>query len=749
MKQLDILIDGQSIDYFEGTNLSFTYAITSVRDFTTPTGSRSVRSISVPATKRNKRILQNSIKALPCSIYVNGLVVFQGMAQKTERIEGGTPYGLKDKTYKISFFGNNSSWVVLLQNKKFGDDLDWSDVSHVWEFNNVREGLFNTSVDTQDYCYCIIKRRPWIGQVYVHPSECYPSFYIAPLLKRIFKSVGYTVQSDFFNSDFAKTLIWPLILPTKYNRQYAKDFLNARAIVPPGFPVTADFQEEGDRQYAAFVRNTQAPAIGDNPYNPFNSNYNLASTYTIPTEGFYNIEASLTLSQLTFQAPPGENLQEININFVIEHTRNGTEIQRYSETFNFRENISPRIFVEQTFRCFTGEQLAIFLEFGEDNNEDIQYFFEFDEGFFQIIGEAVIRMGVLLRFEYLFRDLKLTDFIKGLQHLFNLKFDTDAAARVVRIEPENQGFFKGRNADFTERVDLSKKGTIRLNTEVPEEYIFEYKEPEHDPTQEIVTGNDARPLFSVDYKLQPNVFQPRTKKEINPFFSTVFAFLDRDIKASTSNIVPQVPVLYNSNFFNYVAEPFEDTSPIILIKPDPTTRTADDGLIVFYNENIYFDLDFASKLIVRPNPVAFVVNYNDPTGQEFNLSFSDVVVNDKVKKGLFARFYLKKYARLNKAIQFQCHMKFSALDIANLDFSCKVTIDENRYILRQVEGWSPLNNKTVRTTLVLDILPSQDDFDRIKNIEQSGLLNFITESEFDFETFEDPQGGLLGGGGLL
>lgn len=64
--------------------------------------------------------------------------------------------------------------------------------------------------------------------------------------------------------------------------------------------------------------------------------------------------------------------------------------------------------------------------------------------------------------------------------MFNFKFDIDVVVRVVCIEFENEGFFKGWNVDFIDRVDLFKKGIIRFNIEVLEEYIFEYKEFEYD-----------------------------------------------------------------------------------------------------------------------------------------------------------------------------------------------------------------------------------------------------------------------------
>ena len=185
-----------------------------------------------------------------------------------------------------------------------------------------------------------------------------------------------------------------------------------------------------------------------------------------------------------------------------------------------------------------------------------------------------------------------------------------------------------------------------------------------------------------------------------------------------------MPILWSSNYKDSPnqSEQVDTNSPRILIKPDPTTRSNVDGFIQFSSASTPFGVPIIQVL---PNPVAFAVNFNDQTGLEPNLSYSDVIVNNNVQFGLFRRFYLRQLTRINQAVQLECYIKYRTLDILQLDFAQKVVINNERYILQQVESWSPLINRTTKTTLLLDAAPNDADAAKTVNANQIGLLNIL------------------------
>ena len=74
-----------------------------------------------------------------------------------------------------------------------------------------------------DYAFPLIKYKEWENSTGAGPTLLYqpsifettPALYIRPLIIEAFNSIGYTIESDFFNTDLFSKLIIPLPLPEK------------------------------------------------------------------------------------------------------------------------------------------------------------------------------------------------------------------------------------------------------------------------------------------------------------------------------------------------------------------------------------------------------------------------------------------------------------------------------------------------------------------------------------------------------
>jgi len=723
-KYIRIKVADQELDFDpDNLNLDLTFSITDKDDISSTQGSRSERSVTLPASKQNKSVLQGVKGLQSASIEVNGVPVLQGTAQRKENKQRGGAYQLQDKKYNVAFFGNNAGWFTRLKDKFLGTGIDYSDLVHDWDVVEIENGLLNVNASLQDYGYCIIKRTPYGGGTFVGAFECSPFLYVAPLLTRIFNSAGYTIDSNFLETQLAQSLIFPVLLPEKYSTAFSDEYLNISAEktittpASPSVPIVYD------------VQTINPPSAPFNPYiavdptfpSPLLAN---GTTYTAPYDGFYEVKASIVINNVTVIGTQSPQL------ILVDSNGNGPIGNVFIPTLT---DVNRVIEISGIFQLNAGEKVVAGVL-----NLATQYQYDVTGGTFEVRGEALIRPGIPIDFKFLLRDWLITDFIKGVQHLFNLKFDTNDAARIVKIEPSDNwintqqdpttqdiqnGFYQG-GTDITQRLDLSQDSRRINKVDVAESYLYKYSDPSSDPTYDILNEAEEVPVYGARYDLDADVFNETTEDSENPFFAPTLHLLDEDIRAINSDITPLVPIVWSNNYKDSPnqSEQVDTNSPRILIKPDPTTRSNIDGSIQFSSASTPLGVPIIQVL---PNPVAFAVNFNDQTGLEPNLSYSDVTVNNNVQFGLFRRFYLRQLTRINQAVQLECYIKYRTLDILQLDFAQKVVINNERYILQQVESWSPLINRTTKTTLLLDAAPNDADAAKTVNANQIGLLNIL------------------------
>tara|TARA_B110000238_G_scaffold88091_1_gene96738 strand:+ start:488 stop:3547 length:3060 start_codon:yes stop_codon:yes gene_type:complete len=114
-------------------------------------------------------------------------------------------------------------------------------------------------------------------------------------------------------------------------------------------------------------------------------------------------------------------------------------------------------------------------------------------------------------------------FLKGVIHAFNLQFTTDVQSKTVYIEPFNDFFMDEKDAiDWTSKIDLSKAQEDKwVNTDLKREIIFKYKTDSNDKKVEYL-GNlywDGI-LDSYPYReFLDESFEVGTQVYENPFFA--------------------------------------------------------------------------------------------------------------------------------------------------------------------------------------------------------------------------------------
>jgi hypothetical protein len=223
MIRTEIYIEDQLIDLLKDIGTDFTYTIDDVRDFGAKNTSFS-RTISIPATARNNKILGFAFElgmahehnmdlpnvntnftpsqAAKCEVYIDKIQIFKGVIRILEIItnNGSTEY-------QCAVFGELGGFITELGNKRL-EDLDFSEYNHTWNVTTIQNS-WNT-INGSGYYYPLVDYGDVsTGKDDFHVSTFRPALYAKEYIEKIFEGTSYSLNCDFFNTDFFKKLIIP------------------------------------------------------------------------------------------------------------------------------------------------------------------------------------------------------------------------------------------------------------------------------------------------------------------------------------------------------------------------------------------------------------------------------------------------------------------------------------------------------------------------------------------------------------
>ena len=218
MTDIKVIINGIVADLPpQGLNLPLTYSLKSRDGININTGSRSEYAFELPATKQNDIIFSSFYISgiinidkqifLDASIEVDGLPFFIGKCQLQSVTLKDDLYTWGGKAYKVAFYGNNSDWVVKIGDLRIAD-LPFS--THTYSYlDNL--AAWGNEYPAYDYKYIPLKLKDYstFGQL-DSLEDSHPALFIVDILNKTFNSIGYTIQSNFFATQFAERLIMPV-----------------------------------------------------------------------------------------------------------------------------------------------------------------------------------------------------------------------------------------------------------------------------------------------------------------------------------------------------------------------------------------------------------------------------------------------------------------------------------------------------------------------------------------------------------
>jgi len=698
---IKLFIGGQEVDLNQDeVNVTIDYSIENI-DLGNISGAHSKRNVTLPATKNNVSIFQNitdagaivtsAYKLLSARLEADGVPILTGKA----RLEGADLQAINSgflaSNFKVSLIGNNADWFADVGNILVRD-LGWDDI----EINTAN---VKTNYDplTSEHCYILMKWKAWANETYIVNNEMTPAIFIWQILEKAFLNRGYQLNSIFKTDPFNRLII-PMGL--ELGADYLNDFVNLRASIPS--PSLIDNITNPSPVLITFTDENTSPNFDTG------GNYS-SGVYTVPITATYTLKAELNIAN-TILVPTltDEILVGWEINGVFEEGEDLGQEPSFNDSVN----------IEFLTDLVEGDLVRFVVK---HNNCG---FLMGLNGSIEITGsKAIFETGRTFDLQYVIPiSWYVRDVIADLTTVFNLAWETNVQSKQVYAYPKDDYTIRYR-ADATGAISLTTfegffKGSDKydLNTRDLDGSEFQildgYKSSQvlaYATDDDTTNKEEARRgvnIYSGGYNFPSDRFDNGVEFIYTKFFAKTIHISDVDI-TSGGIYGAQMPLLFGDDYNTVTdAEPNYNLAPRLLYYAG--RRSGLDGYIRLYDEA-------SSAASAFDFPAAFMVNYNDPSGGDFNLSFSDEVTNyTNVMQGIFKTFHLQTYKRIELGKVYTTFAKVKPKDITQLSFRRKGIIGSSNFIIQSLE-YNPKSNSPAKTVLLYDEKPNVNDLTKVSN----------------------------------
>jgi hypothetical protein len=697
---IKLFIGGQEVDLNQDeVNVTIDYSIENI-ELGNISGAHSKRNVTLPATKTNVNIFQNitdagaivtnAYKLLSARLEADGVPILTGKA----RLEGADLQAINSgfvaSNFKVSLIGNNADWFADVGNTLVRD-LGWDDI----EINTTN---VKTNYDplTSEHCYILMKWKAWENETFIVNNEMTPAIFVWQVLEKAFLNRGYQLNSIFKTDPFNRLII-PMGL--ELGADYLNDFVNLRASSPSPSLLS---NSNPSPILITFTDETTSPN--------FDTGGNYASgVYTVPITATYTLKAELNIAtSIIIPTPTDEVLVGWEINGVFEE----------GEDLGQETDFDDSVIIEFITDLVEGDLVRFVVK---HNNCG---FLMGLNGSIEIIGsKAIFETGRTFDLQYVIPiSWYVRDVIADLTTIFNLAWETNVLSKQVYAYPKDDYTLRYR-ADATGAISLTTfegffKGSDKydLNTRDVEGSDFQildgYKSSQvlayatDDDTTNKEEERRGVNIYSGGYNFPTDRFDNGVEFIYTKFFAKTIHISDVDI-TSGGIYGAQMPLVFGDDYNTVTdAEPNYNLAPRLLYYAG--RRNGLDGYIRLYD-------DTSSASSAFDFPAAFMVNYNDPSGGDFNLSFSDEVTNyTNVMQGIFKTFHLQTYKRIELGKVYTTFAKLKPKDITQLSFRRKGIIGSSNFIIQSIE-YNPKSNSPAKTVLLYDEKPNINDLSKVSN----------------------------------
>lgn len=666
---IDDVVGVLDVNSNEDFPLSLTMSNFDSRDLKSRSGSFS-KTFDIPATNNNNMVLKNLWKSgyiqstenvlgnIPSVIYVDNVPIISGKMRVTK-----VSLDANVKSYSCSFIGDNADWASSIKNKEMKElrfsatsydtyasqdaSIDTlenggiASVSHNFNYDKVIEGsgrfvgndfpisdgaggqtasdaesstVGDIAVDNRDKIFYppISIGENIHSQRMLTTLDYIPCLFVKNIWDKIFQSEGYTVESEFCNSEFFRRLVVPLnfertgeMIDDKFGKIESTSY-DEKATYYYNGGTSANNEAVGNVSINNRYGRTSATFGGSTPYARFvfsgTDIEDESANDTGVSDGNVRRGAS-GLGSGTTVVTQGQGSQLITAGVNVRHFRSAgnfsgnfeytlraelwkipnsagvpldddTDLYVAAGDGSYDNNGFERVDWATASFTATGnyDQVKAFsLSHLDTDSVENHYIvcissnvtnypywdggsvtFGFEEGsYLQVEGEVEYDVGEDIDdIHFLIPKGKQSDFVAGITQMFNLQYHTDPIQKKVYIEPFDYFFEKREDAiDLTDKVDYSKGISDEFIDEIKSTIIFKYKDASSDALLEKYNKKNFIDWGAYKEINTDGVFQDGEYIVENKFFSPTFNWIEtQNLNSNSANVRAATVPMYHTDY---------------------------------------------------------------------------------------------------------------------------------------------------------------------------------------------------------
>lgn len=716
---------------FEELPVSINYALEDPENFQNKKSAQAL-GLEIPATLMNDKSA-NTFRNIdvqdlttgqvfkgnqPCLIEANGHELLIGKAFLANATHTDKPQG-----YKFDLYGDNADWMLDLQEKTLFDFL--SHISFDYTKSNIIDSWAFDGTDINlPYVFAPVRYRSPMGgndkttgaAIDTAMSWDYfkPSLSIYWILFKGFQSLGYKIESSFFNSNYFKRMVmpwtWGSLLDSEGGVLDIHKFLAKQPFRFFSYTISNSVANRESGFLNANVTNSkETPAFDNNNGYSYDA-LKKAMRWEYKAPFFGILEATFALTIDWNCLLKGSNSDAavrvywyVNGNYIKTDTifefSGGTNNSDITTVY-LTTIIDPNAFlpglgtvVEAKIYYNFYYDKSVFLGVSGDVDFDLEVL-EFKLDYLKVPLGGVVSFSNITKF----KNYKFLDLFKGVIDTFNLSINTDNVNKVVVIEPThpysitnnpnttNDGYFKDDFIVWDGKEDLSKLWLIQNYADYEREFTLAFKDDTSDGCLKTIQDRVVSKAAVGKYVF-PDRFKKGKKTFENSFFSPTVHY---EVKqwAEITIETPQMVCIVPENISNTSSSESENTF---------------NPKICYYKGNIsgvggWKTIDEDGTINTYTTfPYMFSVNYKEGGENDPILSYSDEKINNTasgsvIGKGLLKRFFWQRLAIMRNGQFYNTWFRLNFTDVANQLHREFKSYNGQRWQLMQINGYKPLQD---------------------------------------------------------
>jgi len=730
-----------NIELYDNVPISLNYSVAEIQDISKKNSSFS-KTINIPGTKNNNELLGQLFDIsiadssfdintkVPCKIYGADITLMKGYFRLMgiNKVSPTSVGGEELIEYEALVFDQTTDFYDKLSDTLLSD-LDFSQYNHEYGYTSIIGSSAHTADDI--YCYPMLYNENTIAY---YTNDFQPSIYLKAYIDKAFQTVQYSYESEFFESDYFKSLIIPFNGEKVENTQAVIDARKFQV----GMTGASDYVSYTYAQSAttSYGSGITMPYNSDNdqniPYFDSGNTYNV-STYKFTSDANQIFDLRFKIKAQTFATNPLTQsiklydsfgnvvLSQAKINCRASLYKNGVSIlnspilinQSIGNTITSGSSSSTATTtLDYTFaniQAGVGDQFEIRFRpsivmplnsvwrLGPSYGSNTPYWptftFKFDvTASGQTTGNNFLlnspHLGELMDGDtvelnnFIPKQQKIKDVFSSVLKMFNLYVEQDADYENKLLIKTREQYYSGNTYnDWTDKIAIDRDINIKFIPELQnKDLILTYKSDSDvlnksysDQTKEVY--GQKKYIFDNDFlqgqKKVELIFSP-TPLTKNGFNLTVPGILSQSPKNNIRILYkPDGWITQTGTSWNY--------------KYVTTGGTVATSTFTSYPYAGHFD---------RPQFPTEDINF----GQVQYLYYSDY--GNITDNNLSSKYYFNQVDQMLEGKLLTAYFDLNYVDILNLRFSDKVFIKDSYYIINKVMDFNPINGDLTKVELL-------------------------------------------------